>query len=96
MAIIITEHYVFRKGRWANYDPENAWNKPSHPNLARGYAALFTFVTSIPLIVVCMSQTEWVGPVARKGTGDIAMFVSFVYAIMAYWATRWLELHGRT
>lgn len=87
----MTEHFVFRHGTWSLYDPENAWNRPRHPNLARGYAALATFVTSIGLIVVCMSQPEWTGPVARAGTGDIAMIVSFVYSVFAFLLARWLE-----
>ena len=91
MAIVITEHFIFRRGRWDTYDPMNAWNKPRHANLARSYAALVTFVTSIGLIVVCMSQPEWTGPIARTGTGDIAMLVSFGYSVIAYAAMRWLE-----
>ena len=91
MAIVITEHFVFRRGTWSRYDPEHAWNKPRHPNLARGYAALFTFVTSIGFIVICMSQPEWTGPVAQQGTGDIAMIVSFVYSCAAFAAARWVE-----
>ena len=48
-------------------------------------------MTSIGLIVVCMSQDEWTGPVAKAGTGDIAMIVSFAYSIIMYAVTRSLE-----
>ena len=91
MAIVMTEHFVFRKGLWSHYDPEHAWNKPRHPNLARGYAALATFVACIGLIAICMSQPEWTGPVARRGTGDIALLVSFGFGILAFLVTRWIE-----
>lgn len=69
-----------------------AWNDPHHPNLAKGYAAIFTFLTSIGLIVVSMSQDWWTGPVAKAGTGDIALFVSFVYSVLAFSIARTLEL----
>ena len=91
IGIVLTEHFVFRRNAWAQYQPEEAWNKPRHPNLARGYAALFTFVTSIGLIVLCMSQEWWTGPVARTGTGDIAMIVSFFYAVLVYLVARTVE-----
>ena len=90
-AIVITEHFIFRNGMWSHYDPEHAWNKPRHPNLARGYAALATFVACIGLIAICMSQPEWTGPVARRGTGDIALLVSFGFGILAFLVTRWIE-----
>lgn len=91
IGIVLTEHFVFRRGAWARYEPDEAWDKPRHPNLAKGYAALFTFVTSIGLIVLCISQEWWTGPVARAGTGDIAMIVSFVYAVLMYSAARAVE-----
>ena len=94
IAIVLTEHVIFRRASWGAYEVEEAWNRPRHANLARGYAAVFTFVSSIGLIVVCMSQDEWTGPVARAGTGDIAMIVSFVYSIVVYAAARWLEKRG--
>ena len=94
MSIVITEHYIFRQAKWSSYDTMNAWNKPKHANLARGYAALATFVSSIGLIVVCMSQPEWTGPIARAGTGDIAMLVSFGYSILAYLCARSFEVRG--
>lgn len=89
-AIVLTEHFVFRR-TWANYKVLEAWDKPRHPNLARGYAAVFTFLTAIPVIVVCMSQSWYVGPVAKAGAGDVGMVVSFAYSTIVYAATRYLE-----
>ncbi|EKM56674.1 uncharacterized protein PHACADRAFT_207869 [Phanerochaete carnosa HHB-10118-sp] len=91
MAIVLTEHFVFRR-RWCAYAVADAWNVPTHPRLARGYAAVWTMLSSIPLIAVCMSQVWWTGPVARAGTGDIAMMVSFVYSVPMYAFARRLEL----
>ncbi|KAI0088274.1 permease for cytosine/purines, uracil, thiamine, allantoin-domain-containing protein [Irpex rosettiformis] len=91
LGIVLTEHFLFRCASWKAYSPIEAWNDPRHPNLARGYAAIFTFGSSIGLIVVCMSQVWWTGPVARAGTGDIAMIVSFVYSVVVFSITRALE-----
>lgn len=91
VAIVLTEHFVFRR-RWCAYAAADAWNVPAHPRLARGYAAVWTILSSVPLIAVCMSQDWWTGPVARAGTGDIAMIVSFVYSVPMYTLARALEL----
>ncbi|KIP09966.1 hypothetical protein PHLGIDRAFT_289936 [Phlebiopsis gigantea 11061_1 CR5-6] len=90
IAIVLTEHIVFRRS-WAAYDIMGAWDKPRHPNLARGYAAVWTIVSAIGLIVICMSQEWWTGPVAAAGTGDIAMIVSFAYSVVMYSVARTLE-----
>lgn len=90
-AIVLAEHFVFRKNRWSSYHVLDAWNKPDHPNLARGYAAVFTFVVAIGFIVVCMDQAWWVGPIARAGTGDIGMLCGFTLSIPLFVCARWLE-----
>lgn len=94
IAIVLTEHVVFRRS-WSAYQVEEAWDKPRHPNLASGYAAIWTIVSSIGLIVVCMSQEWWTGPVANAGTGDIAMIVSFAYSVVMYTISRSLELRWK-
>lgn len=91
VAIVLTEHFVFRR-TWSSYQPSVAWNNPSHPNLARGLAAVFTFTVAIGLIILCMDQQWWTGPVANSGTGDIAMLVSFGSSVVTYYITRSIEL----
>jgi hypothetical protein len=91
LGIVLTEHFVFRRGSWTEYRPAQACNKHHHPNLAKGYAAVFTFLTSIPIIAMCMSLEWWTGPVAKAGTGDIAIIVSFAYSVVMFWVTRALE-----
>lgn len=93
-------HGVHRRGagarrRQRHADDEEAWDKPRHPNLASGYAAIWTIISSIGLIVVCMSQEWWTGPVANAGTGDIAMIVSFAYSVVMYTISRSLELRWK-
>lgn len=90
-AIVLAEHFVFRKNRWSSYHVLDAWNKPDHPNLARGYAAVFTFVVAIGFVVMCMDQAWWVGPIARAGTGDIGMLCGFTLSIPLFVCARWLE-----
>lgn len=91
IAVVLTEHVVFRR-RWRAYAVGAAWDVPAHPRLARGYAAVWTLLSAVPLIAVCMAQGWWTGPVARSGTGDIAMIVSFAYSVPMYAAARALEL----
>ncbi|KAL6307006.1 permease for cytosine/purines, uracil, thiamine, allantoin-domain-containing protein [Sparassis latifolia] len=89
-AIVLTEHFVFRKS-WSSYHVLDAWNQPRHPNLPRGLASLATFLTCVGIIVVCMEQEWWIGPVARAGTGDVGMLVAFVGGIGVYAFARWGE-----
>ena len=89
IAIVLTEHFVFRRNAWSRYDVEIAWNQPHL--LPKGYAALFTFVVSIGFIVVFMEQGWWVGPVAKAGTGDIGMIMGFLCGVILFGGARWIE-----
>lgn len=63
--------------------------------LPLGFAAVFAFLGSFALIVPCMSQVWFVGPIAKAGTGDIGMFVAFVVAAALYAVLRTAELAVR-
>ena len=88
-AIVMTEHFVFRRMRWDTYDPQKAWNEPNL--LPPGYAAVVTFIVTIGLIVPCMDQEWYTGPIAAAGTGDIGMLVGLPFATVLYSVLRWLE-----
>ncbi|KAH9934224.1 uncharacterized protein B0H18DRAFT_980091 [Fomitopsis serialis] len=90
-AIVLVEHFFYRKGRWSSYDVFEAWDQPGHPNLPRGYAAVFTFVVAIGVIVLSMEQDWWTGPIAAAGTGDVGMLLGFVVSIPVYFYARWAE-----
>ncbi|PCH37474.1 hypothetical protein WOLCODRAFT_128427 [Wolfiporia cocos MD-104 SS10] len=99
-AIVLTEHFVFRRNTWAAYEVFEAWNTPRHPNLPPSYVSTCTFVATIGFIVVCMQKDWWTGPLARKGTGDVGMLLGFFVAIVLYtvlrgvqsrWSSRRLE-----
>ncbi|CCM05633.1 uncharacterized protein FIBRA_07862 [Fibroporia radiculosa] len=90
-AIILTEHFVFRKNRWASYDILDAWDKPHHRNLPRSWASVFTFLTTIGFIVLCIQKQWWTGPIARAGTGDVGMLFGFCFSVLVFLCARWLE-----
>ncbi|KAG9104171.1 hypothetical protein FRC06_004808 [Ceratobasidium sp. 370] len=72
VAVVLAEHIVFRHRNWAAYDLA-AWN--SARRLPPGIAALGACVCAFGLIVPCMDQVWFVGPVAAR-TGDIGFEVS--------------------
>ncbi|CCM05632.1 uncharacterized protein FIBRA_07861 [Fibroporia radiculosa] len=90
-AIVLTEHFMYRRNLWTSYHVLEAWDLPSHPNLPRGFAALSTFVITIGFIVLCMEQEWWTGPIARSGTGDVGMLLGFVVGVIVYGCARALE-----
>lgn len=90
-AIILIEHFVFRRNNCAAYDISQ-WNQPRQ--LPTGIAALAAGATSVALIVPCMDQVWFVGPIA-KYTGDIGFEVAFVISGIMYVPFRWLEIRMR-
>ncbi|KAI1798002.1 purine-cytosine permease [Ganoderma leucocontextum] len=93
-AIVIVEHLVFRKNDWGRYDLSQ-WCKPRE--LPLGLAAIFAFLCAAGIIVPCMSQAWYVGPIASAGTGDIGVIVGFTVAAICYPVYRAVErtLSGR-
>lgn len=86
--IILTEHFIFRRGRFDLYDLD-AWNSPSR--LPPGLAALIAFLCAFGLIIPCMSQAWYTGPIADSGTGDIGILVGSALAFMLYYGLRTVE-----
>ncbi|KAJ7150901.1 permease for cytosine/purines, uracil, thiamine, allantoin-domain-containing protein [Mycena crocata] len=87
--IILTEHLVFRRNDFARYEVEDWYNRTKLPP---GLAALFSFFGSFFLIVPCMEQSWYVGPIAKAGTGDIGILVGFFGACGLYGTFRPLEI----
>ncbi|KAI0634844.1 cytosine-purine permease [Trametes polyzona] len=87
-AIVIAEHLIFRKNDWARYDLSQ-YCKPSE--LPLGIAAVLAFLCACGIIVPCMSQAWYVGPIANAGTGDIGVIVGFTLAAILYPALRAVE-----
>lgn len=87
LAIVLAEHFVFRKADCQAYDPD-AWNDARR--LPWGVAALAAGVLSFALVIPSMAQVWWTGPIAQT-TGDIGFELAFVVSGLVYVPLRWLE-----
>ena len=86
--IVLTEHFIFRKNTWANYDL-HAWNHPH--KLPWGLAAASAFFISFAIIIPSMNQAWYVGPIARAGTGDIGILAGSGVGLVLFLAFRTIE-----
>ncbi|KAF2965584.1 hypothetical protein GQX73_g7992 [Xylaria multiplex] len=87
VAILLTEHVVFRKRRFDSYD-HDAWNVASQ--LPWGAAALTASVLSFGLVIPSADQAWFTGPIA-KTTGDIGFELAFVTTMVLYLPLRAVE-----
>ncbi|KAL2127639.1 hypothetical protein VTI74DRAFT_10370 [Chaetomium olivicolor] len=87
LGVVLVEHFVFRRGDCAAYDPA-AWNDASL--LPWGAAAIAACVLSFGLVIPSMAQVWWTGPIAET-TGDIGFELAFVVSGLFYVPLRWLE-----
>lgn len=88
-AIVMADHTIVRRGRWSSYNISD-WNSPRR--LPLGVAAVLAFLGSIAIIVPCMSQVWYEGPIARAGTGDISMYTGFILGALLYVPLRYVEI----
>lgn len=93
VGIVIVEHVVFRRGSYDSYD-HSIWNVAS--KLPTGVAAIAAGIICYGLVVPCMAQVWYTGPIAEK-TGDIGFEVAFLLSSSFYVPFRYLEkrLTGR-
>jgi NCS1 nucleoside transporter family len=95
IGIALTEHLVFRGSRFSAYiADEDAWDDSS--KLPPGFAAIGAFLLSFGLVIPCMGQVWWTGPIAET-TGDIGLEVAVVISAVLYFPCRILErrVYGR-
>lgn len=92
--IILTEHFVIRRGSFSSYNV-GAWNSPR--KLPPGLAALASFLCAFGIIIPSMSQVWYTGPIALKGTGDLGILLGSAVAFLLYFPLRTMEkrLFGR-
>jgi purine-cytosine permease-like protein len=88
VAIVLVEHFIFRRGRFDSYNVED-WDQPSR--LPLGIAATLAFLCAFGIIIPCMSQAFYQGPIAKAGTGDIGVYTGAAMAIIVYSALRTIE-----
>jgi purine-cytosine permease-like protein len=87
-AIILCEHFVFRRQDFSMYNIED-WDKPYR--LPPGVAAVLSFAGSFGIIVPSMSQAWYVGPIANSGVGDIGILAGFAVSGVLYLILRTIE-----
>ncbi|KAF2166377.1 hypothetical protein M409DRAFT_66819 [Zasmidium cellare ATCC 36951] len=90
--IVFTEHVLFRKGNFANYDLEG-WNDPKR--LPLGIAAGTAFALGVVAWVMGMVETWYVGPLGKligSSGGDVANEFTLVVTAVTYIPVRWWEL----
>ncbi|KAI0088899.1 cytosine-purine permease [Irpex rosettiformis] len=86
--IILTEQVIFRHNSFSSYDL-TLFNRPSL--LPPGIAAVLAFCCAVGIIVPCMSQVWYTGPIARGGTGDIGILTGSAVAGVVYLGARSIE-----
>ncbi|KAK8092409.1 uncharacterized protein PG998_014894 [Apiospora kogelbergensis] len=90
--VMFVEHWVYRRGDFANYDLD-AWNDPAR--LPLGLAALAAFLLGVVAWIMGMVETWYVGPLGRligASGGDVANEFAFVVTLVTYLPARYLEL----
>ncbi|KAG5922676.1 hypothetical protein E4U42_005400 [Claviceps africana] len=90
--ILLEEHFIFRTGRFENYDLEG-WNDPARLPLGLGAAA--AFVLGMVSWFMGMNQTWLRGPLANligSTGGDIGNELTLVVTALGYLPARYLEL----
>lgn len=85
--ILLVEHLYFRRGDFSTYHHAD-WNVARR--LPWGAAALAASMLSFALVIPCMNQVWFVGPIGLK-TGDIGFEVAFPLASLLYFPFRTLE-----
>ncbi|KAB8268555.1 hypothetical protein BDV30DRAFT_230617 [Aspergillus minisclerotigenes] len=90
LAVCLEETWIFRRGR--DYD-WTVWNNPHR--LPMGLAAGASFVFGILGAVLGMSQSYFVGPIAKAlpQNCDLGMWLAFGFTAVVYPAFRCVELH---
>lgn len=91
VAIMMVEFVWFRKMDYETYD-HAIWNVGS--KLPWGVAAISAGICSFGLVIPCMAEVWYTGPIA-KTTGDIGFEVAFVVSGILYVPFRMLEIRFR-
>ncbi|KAG5922795.1 hypothetical protein E4U42_005255 [Claviceps africana] len=93
VGVVMADHVVVRRCRFDSYDP-SSWSRGDE--LPLGMAALASAVLSFGLVVPCVREEWYTGPIASE-TGDIGFEVAFALSALAYVPLRLVEkkLSGR-
>lgn len=91
VSVFLVEWFLFRKADPTSMDPR-AWD--SRKELPSGYPALAACTLSWVPIILSMSTTWYVGPIA-KHVGDLAYMLGAISSIVVYVPLRALEIRYR-
>ncbi|CCL99400.1 uncharacterized protein FIBRA_01418 [Fibroporia radiculosa] len=91
--ILLEEHFIFRRGKWSNYEPDeyNNWRK-----LPLGIASLIALSIGVGGAVLGMAQVWYIGHIARHiGNpmygGDIGFELSCAFTAIVFPPLRYIE-----
>ncbi|KAF7297718.1 Cytosine-purine permease [Mycena kentingensis (nom. inval.)] len=97
VAVVLLEHFIFRKGSYANYTAATAWNQQSLTPI--GIAAFAAFLFGALGTAMGMAQVWYIGRIGALVGGDVNPFggdVGFelagVFAGIVFVPARYLEL----
>lgn len=91
VGIMVVEFVWFRRMDESTYDPA-IWN--DRKKLSPGIAGISAGICSFGLVVPCMAQIWYTGPIAET-TGDIGFEVAFALSAILYVPFRTLEIKLR-
>ncbi|KAL4947507.1 permease for cytosine/purines, uracil, thiamine, allantoin-domain-containing protein [Aspergillus filifer] len=93
VSVVFTEHFLFRRGRCTEeeYSHDAVGNASMLPS---GIAAIAAMGLSFGLVVPCMAQIWYTGPLA-EAVGDLGFEVALVLAAVLYVPLRWGERRWR-
>ncbi|KAK8850425.1 hypothetical protein IAR55_004343 [Kwoniella newhampshirensis] len=96
VTVVLEEHFIFRKGRYDNYNAAEAWNNKAL--LPVGYAAICAGCVGVAGAVLGMAQVWYIGPIGAKvgGTadpfgGDVGWLLALAFTAVCYPPLRILE-----
>lgn len=88
VAVVVIEHAWFRGSDCSAYDHEK-WDK--RDMLPSGVAAIAACALSFAVVIPCMAQVWYTGPIAET-TGDIGFELAFVVTSLLYVPFRYAEI----
>ncbi|GJJ09156.1 hypothetical protein Clacol_003378 [Clathrus columnatus] len=98
-AILAEEHFIFRKGKWSNYNVDDYMD---HTRLPLGVAAAVSLGVGIMGAVLGMAQTWYIGVIGAKSArkvgdpafgGDLGFELSLGFTAITYPILRAIEIH---
>ncbi|SCU79766.1 LAME_0B00276g1_1 [Lachancea meyersii CBS 8951] len=92
LGVALSEHFIFRKGKFQNY---NVGHWSSWSELPVGYAGCIALFVGAVGVALGMQQTYWTGQIGRligSRGGDIGLELGFAFSLIAYNTMRPLEI----